>query len=76
MSLPPAASPPVQQSLQRLEIKVARPVSSLTEPGGKGKEEQSGTLLDAQLETEFEERDLDIAMLSRKGSEKKVLQKG
>lgn len=51
-------------------------MSVLTELGGKGKEEKSGTLMDAPLETEFEEKDLDIAMLSRRGSEKQMLQKG
>lgn len=54
-------------------MKAARPVSVLTEPGGKGKEKQSGTLMDAQLETEPEEGDLDIA---RRGSEKQMPQKG
>lgn len=51
-------------------------MSVLTELGGKGKEEKNGTLMDVPLETEFGERDLDIAMLSRRGSEKQMLQKG
>lgn len=50
-------------------MKAARPVSVLTEPGGKGREEQSETLTDAQLEMELGEKDLDIVMLSRRGSE-------
>lgn len=57
-------------------MKAARPLSMLTEPGGKGKEEQSGSLMDAQLEMELWERDLDIAMLSKRDSKKQVLQKG
>lgn len=70
--LPSSAEPPEAGN----ERGNATPVSVLTELGGKGKEEKSGTLMDVPLETEFGERDLDIAMLSRRGSEKQMLQKG